>query len=101
MTQNSINTILDALDVEALEENEKEEILIELNEVIFRGTLLRLFEMMDIDTRDKYLALVEANVGEEEIETFLRENVPSAGDAFTETVDELADDILTGIGTNH
>lgn len=86
--------ILEALNIAALEPAEQEEILLDLNSLIFRGTMVRLMERMDEQTRDDFAKFVEANPSEEAITAFLAERVPDADSAVTETLQDLTDDIL-------
>ena len=47
MTDSSSNALIDALGLDELSPEQQEELLLELNEVIFRGSLVRLIERMD------------------------------------------------------
>lgn len=88
------HTILEALDIASLPPEEQEEILLDLNSLIFRGTLLRLIERMDDATRDEFTKLMETDADEDQIEAFLTERVPDADSAVRDTVKELTDDIV-------
>ena len=86
--------ILEALDIESLEPAEQESFMLELNALIFRGSLVRLIERMDDGTRAAFNTLVARNPTEELMEEFLMTHVPDANKAVEETVEELTSDIL-------
>ncbi len=86
--------ILKALDIEDLSEKEQEEILLDLNDLIMRGSMVRLIERMDEKTRDDFAVLMDRDAPQEEIEAFLAERVPGAEAAVAETIADLRDDIL-------
>jgi hypothetical protein len=90
----SFESILQAMDFEQLEPTEQEDFLLELNALIFRGSLIRLVEQMDDETREAFNTLVETNPTEELMEQFLMTHVPDADKAVADTVEELTSDIL-------
>ncbi|HPG65176.1 MAG TPA: hypothetical protein PLE82_07550 [Saccharofermentans sp.] len=89
-----IKTIAEALDLEALLPEEQEEILLELNSLVFKGSLLRLIERMDEKTKEDFNALMDTEPEEEMVLAFLESRVPDADKAVTETLEELTGDIL-------
>lgn len=89
-----IKTIAEALDLEALLPEEQEEILLELNSLVFKGSLLRLIERMDEKTKEDFNVLMDTEPEEEVVLAFLESRVPDADKAVTETLEELAGDIL-------
>jgi hypothetical protein len=86
--------LVNALDLEALPLEEQNELLLDLNSVIFKKSLVRMIENMDEATREEFAALMENGASEEEIETFLTTKVPGAEEAVQEAVETLTDDIL-------
>jgi hypothetical protein len=92
-TKQTLN-IVDALNLSELAPEEQEEILLDINELILKGTLVRLAEQMDEKTRNEFEALLDQDSSEEEIEAFLEKNVPEADTAMEEAVAELTNDIL-------
>lgn len=92
--------LLAALELESLAPAEQEALLLELNEIVFRGSMIRLMERMDEASRDEFAKLMESDADEETVEAFLKERVPDADSAVAETVAELTDDILAVTGTN-
>jgi hypothetical protein len=102
MTTNdtALTSLLDSLDLNELPPEEQEALLLELNSIVFRGSMVRLIERMDEGTRDEFANLVDSGADEEAIEAFLRSRVPDADRAVAETVQELSDDILAVTGTN-
>lgn len=99
METNRTEEIIRALDLEALTPEEQEVLLLELHELIYRGSMLRLVERMDEGTKERFAKLLEGSVSEEEIEAFIAQNVPDADAIVTETVQELTDDIVTVTGS--
>ena len=89
-------SILDALELDALPAAEQQEVLLTLNDLIFRGSLVRLIERMDADQHDAFSALLSRDAPEEELNDFLK-NIPGSEDVVKETVDELTSDILSVI----
>ena len=83
-----------ALDLEAFPLEEQNELLLDLNSVIFKKSLVRMIENMSEATRDEFAALMENEASEEEIEAFLTTKVPGADEAIAEAVETLTDDIL-------
>lgn len=83
-----------ALDISALPMKEQEELLLDLNSLIFKSSLVRMIENMDEATREEFSALLDKNVDEEELQMFLLDRVPGAETAVQEAVETLSDDIL-------
>jgi L-asparaginase/Glu-tRNA(Gln) amidotransferase subunit D len=90
----NFTNILDALDLAELPETEQEEILLDLNDLIYKGTMVRLIEKMDEATRDEFAKLLDGNATEDQIEAFIEANVPEADALLQETVEEMTNDIL-------
>jgi succinate dehydrogenase flavin-adding protein (antitoxin of CptAB toxin-antitoxin module) len=87
-------TILEALNLAELEPAEQEEILLDLNELVFKGTLVRLIERMSQKAREEFDQLLNSNASEDEIQAFITKHVPDPDSAVTETLAELTNDIL-------
>lgn len=100
MNTTNLSPILDALQLTELPAEEQEALLLELNELVFKGTMVRLIERMDEPSRDEFTKLMESDADEASVEAFLRERVTNADQVVAETVAELADDILAVTGTN-
>lgn len=94
------DALLEALDMGSLSPEEQEALLLDLNDLIYRGSMVRLLERMDDASRVAFEALVESDASEEQVEAFLQEHVPDADQAVLETVKEISDDILAATGTN-
>lgn len=95
MTTPPIQGLLDALNVAELPAQEQEELILELQETVFEGTMARLVEQMDDATAEEFSALVEKESSEEEVEAFLQERVPGANAVVEEVIKDLTDDILS------
>ncbi len=99
MTAAPFDSILDALQVEILAPEEQEELLIDLNDLIIRSSLIRMVEQMDDETRDEFSALTERDVSEDEMAEFLAKRVPNADALVSAAVQDLANDILAVTST--
>lgn len=93
-TQPDMISILDALDIKDFSPEEQEELLLDLGDLVFRGSMLRLIERMDDETRREFNSLLERDPSEEETMRFLTERVPDADAAVEETLADLRSDIL-------
>lgn len=98
MNDTNVNHVLDALQIDELPTEEQEALLLDLNSLIFRGSITRLVERMDEQTRDAFAQLVDSGADEEAVETFLRSHVQDADSAVAETMQEISDDILAVTG---
>ena len=94
----STTPLLDALDFEALSPEEKETMLVELNELIFKGSVRRLMEQMDDRTRVAFAAFMETDPDEASFEAFVNEHVPDSDRVVAETIQEITGDILAVTG---
>lgn len=74
-------------------QKEQEELLTALGDIVFRGTLLRLIEEMSNTARTEFAVLLADNAPPEALEAFIKEQVPGADAAVTETLTALASDI--------
>jgi Protein of unknown function (DUF5663) len=90
----SENKILQALDFQGLSTEDQEELLLDLNSLVFKGSLIRLMESMDEKTKDEFEALIDSDPDDEEVEAFIEKNVPDAGSALQETLEDITNDIL-------
>ena len=97
--QQEAKKILDALDMSQLLPEEQEELLLDLGDLVFRGTMLRLIERMDEKTADAFSGLLDKDPSEEEVEAFLKQHVPDADEAVEETLAEIRSDILAVTGS--
>ncbi len=95
MTTLPIQSLLDALKVAELPAQEQEELMLELQETVFEGTMARLVERMDDATAEAFGALVEKDSSEEEVQAFLAERVPGYSAVVEEVIKDLTDDILS------
>jgi hypothetical protein len=90
--------LLAATGIESMTPTEREETLLDLGDLIFRSTLVRLIERMDEKTQEDFNAFLDTNPSEEAVTAFLTERVPGAEEVVRETVDELRNDILGATG---
>jgi hypothetical protein len=78
---------------------EQEELLIDLNKLVFQGSILRLFEKLDATSKQEFLKLLETNPDDATVDEFLRKRVSDPDAVVAETVKEISDDILAVTGT--
>ena len=90
----ALQKLIAALDLTSVPSEEHEAMLLDLNEIVFKNSLIRMIESMDEPTRDEFAKLMESEASEEELEKFLAERVPGADKAIEEAVESLTDDIL-------
>lgn len=99
-TEPTKQSLLDALNINELELAEQEELLLELNDLVVNGSMLRLMEQMDEEIKVDFEKLLDSDASDEQIEDFLSERVPQAGQAVSDTIQELRDDILAATGAS-
>lgn len=88
------DNILDALNFSELEEAEQMELLLDLHNLVFQGTFVRLLERMSERTRAEFTELMEQDAPDEVVQLFIEAKVPNADEAALETIEELTSDIL-------
>ena len=93
-SQTDLSPVEEALGFAELSIEEQKEILLDLSELIYKGTMIRVMERMDESHKDAFHALIDGNASQEEIATFIEKHVPDADAAVQETVAELTSDIL-------
>jgi len=99
MNDTNLVDAMQALDMGGLSPKEQESLLLDLNSLIFRGSMVRLVERMDESAREQFSKLVDKGGSEDQIEAFLQAHVPDADAAVAEAVKEISDDILAVTGT--
>ncbi|MEA2701303.1 MAG: hypothetical protein QOE22_12 [Candidatus Parcubacteria bacterium] len=90
--------LLEALDIDELPPEEQEALLLDLGDLVFRGSMLRLIERMDLKTKDDFDALLDTNPSEEDVMDFLTARIPDADSAVEETLADIRNDILAVTG---
>lgn len=90
----NLQKLVAALDLTDLPASEQDEIMLDVNEAVFKSALVRIIEGMDEPTRAEFATLMESEASEEAIETFFAEKVPGATAAVEEAVESLTNDIL-------
>ena len=61
MNDSNLTQVMDALDLNALLAEEQEALLLDLNSLIFRGSMVRLIERMDEGSREEFAKLMESD----------------------------------------
>jgi hypothetical protein len=98
MSQPREAQLLEALNIENLDPAEQEALLSELSELVFKGSLVRMFETMDEPTKEAFETLLATDPSDEDLQDFLAKNVPQADQAVEDTIQELTSDILAVTG---
>ncbi|MDB4992060.1 MAG: hypothetical protein JWL75_305 [Parcubacteria group bacterium] len=91
-------TLLSSLGIEGLPPDEQEEMLLKLSEVVFKGSLVRMIEQMDEQTKDDFNELLDSDPDDEVVQAFLKERVPDADRIVEEAIQSLTSDILDVTG---
>lgn len=98
-TEQETKNLLEALDISELPAEEQEELLLDLGDLVFRGSMLRLIERMDDSTKDDFNALMDTDPSEDKVMEFLQARVSDADQAVEETLADIRNDILAVTGT--
>lgn len=94
------DTLIEALDMGSLPPEEQEALLLDLNALIYKSSMVRFVEHMDEAARIAFGALIDSDAAEDQVEAFLRTHVPNADEVVLEVVQEISNDILAATGTN-
>jgi len=100
ITSSAQDKLLAALEFESVPTEEREALLLELNELVFKGAMIRLLERMNEPDREELAHLIEHENSEDGLEAFLQDRMPVMDQVVAETLTELTDDILAVTGTN-
>lgn len=92
--KNSPQDILEALGVQDLTEEEQQNMLLDLQSLLFRGSIIRMLEQMNEQQKNAFNEYLEVNPSEEDMMAYLEKNVPDAEGAIRDTLSELKNDIL-------
>ena len=87
--------IIEALDISSLPQAEQEEVLLDLQELVYRSTLIRLIERMDEATQTDFNVLLDSTPDEDVVLAYLYEKVPDADDVVGVVLSEIQNDILS------
>ncbi len=93
-TRTDFERLTEALDISELPVEEQEEILLDVQDVILKGTFVRILEKMTDEQQDAFTQFVETGPSGEEFLAYVSENVPDADEIVSETIEEFARDIL-------
>ena len=89
-----LELITEALDLSELPTEEQEEILIDIQDLVLKGTMVRVLEQMDEPTQEEFSKLMDSAPSEDEIADFIEAHVPNSDEMVQDTIAEFADDIL-------
>jgi hypothetical protein len=94
----SLDKIKKALDFDQMSKTEQEELLLDMGEQIYKGTILASMEAMDEKSRAGFVDLIEKNASQEKLAAYIEEHVSNADAIAEAAVTELVNDILAVIG---
>ncbi len=92
-TTSPTEMLFNALHLSAYTPQEQEQLLVDVSDTIFKGTLVRIIERMDTTTRNDFNTLMDEDADGEEVAAFLKERVPESDEATLEAVREVTADI--------
>ncbi len=93
VTTSPVETLFATLNLSAYTPEEQEQLLTDISDTIFQGTLTRLIERMDTATRGDFNELMDHDASGDEVASFLKKRVPGAENATLEAVREVTEDI--------
>ena len=93
--QTQLDKIMEALDFEEMTPDEQKQIMLDLSDLIFRGTMVRLMEIMEPSTKDEFHKLIDSNASQQKLSDFIEANVPGSDDVVRDTINDLTSDILS------
>jgi predicted nucleotidyltransferase len=91
---NNFEKILTALEIDLMTPEEQAEIMIDLGNLIHRGTMIRIMEEMPETDKEELHTLMEKGSSEEEIVTYIYKHLPNTDSLVQEVLTEITDDIL-------
>lgn len=86
--------MLEVLGLQDLSEEEQQNLLIDMQTLIFKGSVVRMLERMSEEAKNAFNEYLSSNPSEEEMMEYLEKNVPEARDAILDTIADLKNDIL-------
>ncbi len=89
----SFDEIKEALDFDTMTKAEQDDLLLELNELIFKGTMIRVLEVMDEKDKEGFHDLIDQNASSEELSRYIQSHVSNIDFFVAETVQDLTQDI--------
>lgn len=98
LTLQKQHALIEALQMNEFPAEEQEQMLLDLSDLVFKGSMIRLIERMDGDTREAFSALLESDPSEDDVLGFVDEHVPGYDEVVTETLEDITGDILAATG---
>ncbi len=86
--------MLDVLGLKNLPEEEQQALLLDMQQLIFKGSMLRMLDQMSEPAKEAFNAYLESNPSEEAIMEYMEANVSEAREAILETIADIKSDIL-------
>lgn len=98
--ENSAKDVFEMLDLEGMTPDEQADVLVDIQELITQGVMVRVVERMNDETRAAFEQLLATEADEETVTAFLEHHVSDMDAVVAETVADLQGDILSATGTN-
>lgn len=86
--------MLEVLGLQDLSEEEQQSLLVDMQALIFKGSVVRMLEQMSEEEKDAFNQYLSSNPSEDDMMEYLDKNVPDAKGAILDTIAELKSDIL-------
>ncbi len=85
--------ILEHLGIETIPQEMQNEIIAKFGEVVFKEILLQTLERFDESQQKEYEQMLERNASPEEMETFLKQEIPDYEQLVFSVIDSLMKDL--------
>jgi 5S rRNA maturation endonuclease (ribonuclease M5) len=93
-TKTDLETITEALDLSELPVEEQEKLLVDIQELVLKGTMARLVEQMDEKTRNEFSLLMDSDPTGDQVADFIEAHITDSDKIVQETIADFANDIL-------
>jgi hypothetical protein len=90
--------IANALEFDRMSQEEQEDTMVEISNLIFQGTMIKVMELMSEEDKNGLFALEDSQASEESITEYINAHVPNSDSLVKETIDDLVNDILAVTG---
>jgi hypothetical protein len=90
--------IANALEFDRMSQEEQEDTMVEISNLIFQGTMIKVMELMSEEDKNGLFALEDSQASEESITEYINAHVPNSDSLVKEPIDDLVNDILAVTG---
>lgn len=89
----ALDTLVETLRLSELPKSEQEEVLLEVQDLVVQGALVKMLERMDESLKDEFSALIDGD-DEDAIEAFVEAHVPDADQIIEEAIADVTEEML-------